>query len=144
MMPDRDLNEFIEVYHKSIDAFLHGNLEPQMQLWSRREDVTLANPLGPPAHGWREVEKALKGAASQIVEGETVGSERITLVVTAELAYILEIERDRVRVSGAAELAASSLRVTSIFRLEGGEWKLVHRHADPITSARTIATVLER
>ena len=30
----------------------------------------------------------------------------------------------------------AALRVTNVFRLEGDAWKLVHRHADPITSPR--------
>jgi ketosteroid isomerase-like protein len=61
-----------------------------------------------------------------------------------ELAYIVEIERDRVKVGDADAFAASSLRVTSIFRREDGEWRLVHRHADPITAPRPIESVLER
>jgi hypothetical protein len=32
--------------------------------------------------------------------------------------------------------------VTSLFRLEQGIWKLVHRHADPITSPRPAASVI--
>jgi ketosteroid isomerase-like protein len=70
--------------------------------------------------------------------------ERISEVTTAELAYIVEIERDRVKVGDDDANASSSLRVTSIFRREDGEWRLVHRHADPITAPRPIESVLER
>ncbi len=143
-MSASDLAQVIEQYHQSVGAFLKGDLEPQKRLWSRRDDVTLANPLGPPARGWHQVEDALHRAASQIRGGEVLGSERISEVTTAELAYIVEIERDRVKVGDADEFASSSLRVTSIFRREDGEWRLVHRHADPITAPRPIESVLER
>jgi ketosteroid isomerase-like protein len=36
----------------------------------------------------------------------------------------------------------SSVRVTSIFRKEDGVWRLVHRHADPITSPRPAESVI--
>jgi hypothetical protein len=35
-----------------------------------------------------------------------------------------------------------ALRVTSLFRFERGVWKLVHRHADPITTPRSAASVI--
>lgn len=41
-------------------------------------------------------------------------------------------------------LAAISLRVTSTFRLEDGTWKLVHRHADPITTAQSADSIIEK
>jgi ketosteroid isomerase-like protein len=143
-MSASDLAQFIEQYHRSVGAFLQGDPEPQKRLWSRRDDVTLANPLGPPARGWHQVEDALVRAAAQIRGGEVLGSERISEVTTAELAYIVEIERDRVKVGDADAFASSSLGVTSIFRREDGEWRLVHRHADPITAPRPIESVLER
>jgi ketosteroid isomerase-like protein len=36
-----------------------------------------------------------------------------------------------------------SVRVTSVFRRENGDWKLLHRHADPITAPRAAMSVIE-
>ena len=46
------------------------------------------------------------------------------------MAYVVEVERFRSKVGGAADFAEFALRVTTIFRREDGEWKIVHRHAD--------------
>lgn len=143
-MPTATLAQFIEQYHQAVEAFLKGDLEPQKRLWSRRDDITLANPLGPPVRGWREVDVALDRASSLIQDGEALSTERIGAVETADLAYIVEIERSRVQMGGAAEFAPVSLRVTTIFRREEGEWRIVHRHADPVTTSRPIESVVER
>jgi ketosteroid isomerase-like protein len=120
-----------------------GDPSPQERLWSRSDDVTLANPLGPPARGWPEVSNALRRAVSQLSDGEVLASERISGYSSGDLAYILEIERSRVKVGAAREAAPSSLRVTTIFRREEDGWKILHRHADTITSPRPIESVLE-
>ena len=65
----------------------------EARLWFRRVDVTLANPLGPPALGWEQVERTLDHAASQIREGEPVRFERLSGYGTPDLAYTLVIER---------------------------------------------------
>jgi len=69
--------------------------------------------------------------------------ERISGYSSDDLAYVLEIERMRVKVGGAPEPAPSSLRVTTIFRREPDGWKILHRHADPITTPRPIESVVE-
>jgi ketosteroid isomerase-like protein len=143
-MATHELAQVIEHYHRAVGAFVKGDLEPQKRLWSRRDDITLANPLGPPARGWEQIEQALERAVAQIREGEVLGSERIAEVATADLAYIVEIERARLKVGGADEFASVSLRVTTIFRREDGEWRLVHRHADPITTPRPIESVVQQ
>ena len=138
-----DLEDFLEQYHRAVEAVVKGDSSPQERLWSRRDDVTLANPLGPPVRGWTEVSNALRRAVSQLSDGEVLGSERISGYSTGDLAYILEIERSRVKAGGAREAAPSSLRVTTIFRREDDGWKILHRHADTITSPRPIESVLQ-
>ncbi len=69
--------------------------------------------------------------------------ENVSTVVTSELAYTLEIERYRARVGGGAEVAAVAVRVTTAFRREDGMWKVVHRHADPITTPRRPESVIQ-
>jgi ketosteroid isomerase-like protein len=139
-----DLAQVVDQYHRAVDAFVRGDPEPQKRLWSRGDDATLANPLGPPARGWTQVAQAAERAAAQLRDGEPCTYERISGYATADLAYILEIQRTRARFGGAAELAPVALRVTTIFRREDGGWRVVHRHADPITTPRPLASALER
>jgi ketosteroid isomerase-like protein len=110
-------------------------------LFSRRDDGALANPPGPPAHGWTQVAATTGRAAENQREGEAIGYERIAEYTTAELAYV-ESERFRAKVSGADAAVPLALRVTTIFRREDGAWKIVRCHADPITTPRPPQSVL--
>ena len=47
-------------------------------------------------------------------------------------------------VGDAEEVAPVAVRVASVFRLESEGWKLVHRHADPITSPRPATSVISK
>jgi uncharacterized protein (TIGR02246 family) len=143
-MSASDLAQVIEEYHQGLDAFAKGDPEPMLRLCSRRDDVTLANPLGPPARGWDQVEKAAQAAASQSRGGAFVGFETISEYATPDLAYNLEIQRGQAKLGGADEMSPVSLRVTTIFRREDDGWRIVHRHADPITSPRPIESAMEQ
>jgi hypothetical protein len=50
----------------------------------------------------------MERAASQIRDGEVRGFERVSAVATAELAYIVEIERAQAKVGGAGEPSATA------------------------------------
>lgn len=142
-MSASDFPRVMERYHQALDAFVIGDPNPVQKLFSRREDVTLANPLGPPVRGWNKVKEATERAASQIRDGEPCRYESLSEYVSEELAYNVEIERTRAKVGGAQEVAPISLRVTTIFRREDGEWRIVHRHADPITAPQSVGSILE-
>jgi RNase P/RNase MRP subunit p30 len=61
-----DLDEVREQYHRAVEAFITGDPEPHDELWSKRDDVTLANPLGPPVRGWDAVRDARCAGACRV------------------------------------------------------------------------------
>jgi ketosteroid isomerase-like protein len=129
-----ELQHLIDQYHAAADEFSRGNAVPVKAMFSHRDDVTLANPFGPPSIGWQQVSAALDFASSRFKDGEVKSFETIANYESSELATILEIEKWKAKVSGRKEISDFELRVTSTFRHEDGDWKLVHRHADAIVS----------
>jgi ketosteroid isomerase-like protein len=95
------------------------------------------------AVGWQEVEQTMERAAANYREGGAKGFDSLVMHVTSELAYLVEVERFEAKVGGREEMASGSLRVTSVLRPEGGTWKIVHRHADPITAPRAAESVIQ-
>jgi ketosteroid isomerase-like protein len=144
MAIENDLDEVIEQYRHSVGEFTRGNPEPQKELFSHREDVTLANPLGPPARGWEQVDQALNRAASTIRDGHIVDAETVAKYATPELAYVVEIERVKAKLGAREDITPFALRVTTVFRPEDGVWKVVHRHADPITTPQPAESVIQQ
>ena len=129
-----ELAEVVQVYHSALDAFGRGDPEPAKSLFSRRDDVTLANPFGLTVRGWQDVIRALDHAAAQFRDGAPTEVTTVAEYLTANLATIGAVERWRAKVAGRPGPTSFELRVTSTFRREDGAWKLVHRHADPIAT----------
>jgi ketosteroid isomerase-like protein len=140
-----DVDAVIELYQLALDEFLQGNPEPVKKLWSHREDATLANPLGgPPARGWEQVAMTMEHAASQVRAGEITSIEEVAKYVTPELAYTVWLEQQQAKIGGREDVTPFALRVTMIFRPEeDGTWKIVHRHADPITTTQAAESVIQ-
>jgi ketosteroid isomerase-like protein len=124
----------MERYRRAADEFSRGNPAQVRALWSHRDDVTLANPFGPPVRGWRQVAEALDDASSRMRDGAVSDFDIIATYLTKDLASVLATEHWQARVSGGEDVAPFDLRVTSTFRREDGVWMLVHRHADPIST----------
>ena len=142
MTGDSDLDAVIERYHATAAEFIKGNVEPYLALFSHADDVCVANPFNPSARGWPDVSETVRRACSLWAEGEVVEFDRVVEVVTPELAYIVEFERYRAKIGGSDQVTSVELRVTSALRLEDGDWKILLRHADPITTARPPSSVV--
>jgi ketosteroid isomerase-like protein len=94
--------------------------------------------------GWEQVAKTTEHAASQVRDGELTSFETVAKYVTPELAYIVEIERPQARVGAREDIVPFALRATMIIRPEEGTWKVVHRHADPITTPQPAESVIQQ
>jgi ketosteroid isomerase-like protein len=143
MLPP-DLVQAIDADHGALNAIVRGDPEPKKQMFSRRPDVCLANPVGPPVRGWDQVETTLERAVSQLREGQPHHFERVTEYANADLAVVVEIERcPGVKIATADGIAPFALRATTVWRREDDGWKIAHRHADTVVIPRPIESILE-
>jgi uncharacterized protein (TIGR02246 family) len=127
--------------HRALTAILNGDPKGYEALFADREDITLGNPFGPFASGRAAVVKALAGAAAKYREG-SASVDLVAKYAGNKLACIVEVENDRAKVGTSDAFAEFHVRVTSLYEKIDGNWRLVHRHADPITTPRSAESVL--
>jgi ketosteroid isomerase-like protein len=138
-----DFDTAVEAFRQALAPYLKGDPDPVMELVSRRDDVTLANPLGPPRRGPADVDEAIAEGAAVLRDGSVRRIEEVSRYSTPDLGYVVQIERTQARLAGSENMSPIALRVTMIFRREGDTWRVAHRHADPITTPRQVSTTIE-
>jgi len=90
---------------------------------------------GETARGF-DAEAALESTPKMFRGGEA-DLELVESYASGDLAVLVAIERQHGEVGGMPD-QDWSLRVTLVFRREGSQWWLVHRHADPLVHAITM------
>jgi len=135
-MTAKTLEDAVTQNHAALDAMVEGDSTGYVALLSDHDDVTWGNPFGPFARGREGVEATLARAAARMQGGRATDFDRIATYLAEDLAVVVEVEHAETKTDGAGAMSPAALRVTSVFRLEGYAWKLVHRHADPITTPR--------
>jgi ketosteroid isomerase-like protein len=115
------------------EALVHGEVEPRLALWSRSDPVSLLGGWGPNKTGWPEVERTFRWVAERL-GGVDYSDFHYDVEVAevspdAQMAYTVGFERfNEVLADGGKK--PWTVRVTHVYRREGGEWKIVHRHGD--------------
>lgn len=111
-------------------ALMRGDIAAYTSLLTFSNDFTFMSPFGgQPTHG------ALTGEAlermGKFFRNGTHDQELVHAYGTHDMVVLAIIERARVEVGGLPN-QDWALRVTLVYRREGNDWKLVHRHADPL------------
>ena len=130
-----DVRQVIEQYHSALDAFALGDPAPVKALYASSEDVLLANPFGGFSRGWDAVSEALDFASSNFRDGTPVRCEEVSRFTGVDLVTLFEHEHWETKVGGRDESSPFDLRVTTTFRRESDGWKMVSRHADPLSTS---------
>jgi ketosteroid isomerase-like protein len=113
------------------DAFINGDMRRWLGIVGPiAPDFTLMQPLGGVSRGFDPSDAHLDQLARTFTHGVAT-FELVQSYATRDMAVLVFIERQRAIVAGLPE-QDWSLRVTQIYRRNGAEWELVHRHADPI------------
>ncbi len=139
-MTSENFDGALDQYHEVLVEFARGNPEPVKGLLSHESYVSLAGGFGGVTRGWKEVTANIEYAAKQF-NGKIV-FENLTKVEGQDLGYIVELETYDFKLAKSGEAVRNVLRVTSVFRRENGNWKLVHRHGDPIPAMLALIRML--
>jgi hypothetical protein len=128
----RSFDQFLPRYEAANSAFLNGDPGPWLAIVSPNEPASIFGGFGGLGEaGVDEVhQRYLLAAGAFRPSGATVEVDYLVKDVQGRIAYTVAIERADVLYAGHTEVQEQVLRVTMIFRLERGDWKIVHRHAD--------------
>jgi len=114
-----------------VETALHnGDPGPRIAMWSRAEPLTLFG-AAVNGSGWDEIRPVFDALGEQFSNCESYENEIIAAEASGDLAYTVALEHTTVSMNGA-EPRPYVLRVTTVFRREDGQWKVVHRHGDPL------------
>ncbi|MEP6842980.1 MAG: nuclear transport factor 2 family protein, partial [Pseudolysinimonas sp.] len=125
-----NLSAFIERCHEALTQQSQGHPQALLDLWSRGDDVTVMAAVNGYEVGFEAVRKLLTWASTaQKFEGWS--ADNLATVVGSEMGMSVELEHYALHVDG--EDKGMTLRATQVYRLEEGEWRIVHRHGDILT-----------
>jgi ketosteroid isomerase-like protein len=132
---DPGLAEALERIGAAATAMRSGDPEPYIACWEDGPDATLLGGWGHYVRGSAALADHFRWVGSRYGGDEgpvqaTVENDVVT--VGADLAYTVGSERGRVLVDGVEEDMV--MRVTHVYRRSGGVWRIVHRHADPLSA----------
>lgn len=125
----QDIHTLADRSARGNDALMRGDVDGYLALVPLAEDFTLMAPFGgEPSRG---VDPERLGRMRTFFKNGTLSQELVHAYGSTDLVVLAVIERAHVEVGG---LPAQdwALRVTLVYRRDGTEWRLVHRHADPL------------
>lgn len=128
------LAELVRMAQESAEAYLAGDLDTYEQVLSHADDFTLLPPLGGPTRRGFVLDDETREATRRTFRGGRVQVDLDASYVSDALAVLVVVERQHGLVGDLPE-QDWSLRVTLVFRRDGGRWRLVHRHADALVHA---------
>jgi ketosteroid isomerase-like protein len=143
---DSSFQAFLRRWEEAQSRFVVGDPTLWKQNASQRDDATILGAFGGYEKGWGEVGARYDWASLQYKDsGARIKIEYINTGVSGDMGFTVAIERQEdVRLGGRQNPARRALRVTQIFRKEGGVWKLLHRHADPLMDKKTPSAVPQK
>jgi ketosteroid isomerase-like protein len=128
---DEDVADLVRRSAEANAALMSGDVGGYLALIKHAEDYTLMAPFGgAPTRGFDTSSERLAALARFFKAGKT-DLELVQTYASGDMVVLVIIERQRAEVGGLPE-QDWSLRVTLVYRREGSEWRLVHRHADPL------------
>jgi len=129
-----DRNDFLAwvgtELHRAELALHNGDASRRRTIWSRNEPVSVLGAWRN-AQGQHEVEELFTNLEQSFSHCTSYSFDLQAYDVVGDMAYTAGLEHTSASIDG--EPRSYTLRATQVYRREGGNWKVAHRHADMVT-----------
>ncbi len=127
MSKEDDVRKASMQFYNALTDMGNGIAGKMEDLWSHDENVTAMHPIGGRDLGWTAVKNSFDQVAGIAADGKIELKDQLIRVV-GDVAYEIGTE------TGGFKLAGNEVkigqRVTNIYQLKDGQWKVIHHHAD--------------
>ena len=127
MSAEDEVRATAERFYAALNRLVNGDAAPMGDVWSQGGDVTTMHPIGGREVGWDQVQASWRQVAGMASGGRVTLGDRLIRVI-GDAAY--ELGTEHVEMTLAGRPVRTEVRVTNIYRREGGAWRIVHHHAD--------------
>ena len=115
-------------FYTALNILFTGDSDAILNVWSHSADISYLGPWGERIVGWDSIKAEFIKVGSMKIGGN-IESKDLIVGVGTDIAYTVCDEVGENKDSTGQSFFVSH-RATNIFRLEQGEWKLVHHHTD--------------
>ncbi|HWI01828.1 MAG TPA: nuclear transport factor 2 family protein [Propionibacteriaceae bacterium] len=131
-MTDRDdfLAWINSALYEAEFAVHNGDAAPRRALWSRNEPVSVLGAWRN-AYGRHDLDESFTFLEQSFSDCTSFRFDLKAYDVVGDMAYSVGLEH--ISNTSEGQLRSFTLRATQVYRREGGEWKVAHRHADFLT-----------
>lgn len=117
--------------------FINGKPKGLLKLSTHHDSTTIFPPSEARIRGADQVNDANENGARSFGKGSTAHFEIFQRGSSGDIGFWTGIQQKNTFMKGHPEPVAMGLRTTEVFRREGSQWVLVHRHADTMTQAKS-------
>ena len=128
--PHEDFDAFLVRREKISNDYIAGHAAALREILADTDPATFFPPSGEQVVGADAVDKANAKGAQAFKAGSVGHFEIMQSGSSGGLGFWTGTQHATVMMQGKDAPVAMQLRTTEVFRLEQGQWKLVHRHAD--------------
>jgi len=123
---------FMKEREKIAADYVNGDATSLKAIVTHSEPATFFSPRGDHLEGAEAVAGRYERDAASFHKGGSTDLEVLQSSASGDLAFWSGLQHAKARMGKNGDATDMTLRVTEVFRLEDGAFRLVHRHADPV------------